>query len=251
MLDRDGTLVDYAGMFLRFIHELHREEGLSAPSRDELLGAAYWEAIVSGELHLGRVRVRDRVDEVVRRHMPYSGLFPGVPAALSALAAQGVRLALVSAWVATDSTTTLLERHGVRQHFTSVLTRDDLAGHESGLDDVAAKAALSRRALAAMGHEAADRLYVVGDSPADMRLGRLLEAVVVGVRTGNGPRLPTTGPDSPDLMLPSAAALAPLLLPKAHDDGSGPLPAQSCEGNVPGPKGADSGPGQLPGVPRG
>lgn len=212
ILDRDGTLLDFYDMFLRFVQDLHRRERVRPPSRAEILGVEYWEAISSGRLHIGSVRVRDRVDDVVRRYMPYGRLFPGVPQMLTALRDAGVRIALVSAWVGTDETSALLERHGVRSRFTSVLTRDDLAEDSRALDDTEVKRELARRALTELGHTAPDMLCVVGDSPADMALGRSLGAQVVGVRTGNGVRLPGTPPDGPDVLLPSAAALTGLLL---------------------------------------
>ncbi|MEV7084855.1 HAD hydrolase-like protein [Streptomyces sp. NPDC093085] len=222
VFDRDGTLVDWSEMFLRFVLDLHRQERVRPPLREEILGVAYWQAIMGGELYIGSVRVRDRVDDVVRRYMHYATLYPGVAATLTALAAAGVRMALVSAWVGTGPTTALLERHGVRHHFASVLTRDDLSEHERDYDDVTAKSTLAGRALMDMKHLASNPLYVVGDSPADVQVGRILQAGVVGVRTGNGVRLRATAPEGPDVLLASAASLGRLLLGKKdRTDASG------------------------------
>ncbi|MER6441904.1 HAD family hydrolase [Streptomyces sp. NPDC001185] len=211
LLDRDGTLLDWSGMFLRFIHDLHHQARLPPPLREEILGAAYWRRLRSGELHIGDVRVRDRVDEVVHRYMEHSTLFPGAAASITALARAGARLGLISAWAGTTTTEALLERDGVRAHFTAVLSRDDLAAHESALDDNAAKVRLAARALALMDHKPTDTLYVVGDSHTDVHLGRALAATVIGVRTGNGSTLPPGPPRGPDLWLPSVAGLGVML----------------------------------------
>ncbi|MFE1172504.1 HAD family hydrolase [Streptomyces sp. NPDC058773] len=213
VLDRDGTLLDFYDMFHRFILDLHRHQGVIPPPREEILGFAYWSAITTGALRIGSVRVKDRVDEVVRRYMPYGRLYPGVVPMLTALSGAGVRLALVSSWVGTEATVGLLGRHAVLDCFGPVLTRDDLTARQGDTPDADCKTELARRALAELGHAPGDRLYVVGDTPSDVALGRRLEAVVVGVRTGNGGTLPPQGqPDGPDVLLTSAADLGTLVL---------------------------------------
>ncbi|MGW3009075.1 HAD family hydrolase [Streptomyces sp. NPDC001219] len=213
VLDRDGTLLDFYDMFHRFVLDLHRHEGVTPPPREEILGFAYWSAITSGALRIGSVRVKDRVDEVVRRYMPYGRLYPGVVPMLSALSGAGVRLALVSSWVGTGPTVTLLRRNEVRDCFGPVLTRDDLGARDGTTTDADCKTELAGRALDELGHEPGHRLYVVGDTPSDVALGRRLDAVVVGVRTGNGGTLPPQGhPEGPDVLLESAADLGTLVL---------------------------------------
>ncbi|MFJ1745032.1 HAD family hydrolase [Streptomyces sp. NPDC088116] len=213
ILDRDGTLLDFYEMFHRFVLDLHEEQGATPPPREEILGFAYWSAITSGKLHIGSVRVLDRVDEVARRYMPHGKLYPGVVEMLTALSGAGVRLALVSSWVGTDPTVTLLERYEVRHCFGPVLTRDDLAARSEGASDADSKVELARRALEEIGHRPGDRLYVVGDTASDIALGRRLSAAVVGVRTGNGGSMAAQGtPEGPDVLLPSAAELDTLVL---------------------------------------
>ncbi|MFE2944894.1 HAD family hydrolase [Streptomyces sp. NPDC059255] len=213
VLDRDGTLLDFYEMFHRFVLDLHERQRVTPPSREEILGFAYWTEITSGRLRIGSVRVRDRVDEVALRYMEHGRLYAGVPAMLTALSGAGVRLALVSSWVGTEPTVSLFERYGVRACFGPVLTRDDLAGRGTETVDADCKTELARRALDDLGHPPGDRLYVVGDTPSDMVLGRRLDAVTVGVRTGNGGTLPDPGaPGGPDVLLPSAAGLAELVL---------------------------------------
>ncbi|MFF2806335.1 HAD family hydrolase [Streptomyces sp. NPDC058000] len=213
VLDRDGTLLDFYEMFHRFVLDLHRQEGVTPPPREEILGFGYWSAITSGALHIGSVRVRDRVDEVAHRYMAHGTLYPGVVPMLLGLSGAGVRLALVSSWVGTESTVALLERYAVRECFGPVLTRDDLAVRDAQVPDADCKTELARRALDGLGHAPDHRLYVVGDTPSDIALGRRLGAVVVGVRTGNGGGLPPEGtPEGPDVVLHSAADLGELIL---------------------------------------
>ncbi|MGW3210167.1 HAD family hydrolase [Streptomyces sp. NPDC001135] len=212
VLDRDGTLLDFYEMFHRFILDLHREQGAPPPGREEILSHSYWTAITSGRLHIGRVRVRDRVDDVIRRYMPHGTLYEGAVPALGALKAARVRLALVSSWIGTPQTRALLRAHGVADCFGPVLTRDDLPVSPSPVSDTQAKLTLARRALDRLGHRTGDRLFVVGDTPDDVALGRRLGAVVVGVRTGNGRMLPDTPEEGPDILLPSVAGLAELVL---------------------------------------
>lgn len=212
VLDRDGTLLDFYEMFHRFVVDLHRAARADPPPREEIVGYAYWTSITSGRLRIGGVRVRDRVDDVVRRYMPHGTLYDGAVPALTALAGAGVRLALVSSWIGTEQTRELLRGYGVAECFGEVVTRDDLPGDSVGLSDADAKTVLARGALDQVGHRTGDRLFVVGDTPADVLLGRRLNATVIGVRTGNGAALPAAPPEGPDLILPSVAGLAGLVL---------------------------------------
>ncbi|MEU5023320.1 HAD family hydrolase [Streptomyces milbemycinicus] len=212
ILDRDGTLLDFYEMFHRFVLDLHRDEQVSPPPREVVLGYAYWKAITSGDLHIGGVRVLDRVDDVAHRYMAHGTLFEGAVPAITSLFAAGVRLALVSSWVGTAPTVELLDRNGVGHCFGQVVTRDDLPGRGEGAPDADVKITLARQALVHIGHPPGDRLFVVGDTAADVALGRDLGASVVGVRTGNGHMLPETPPEGPDTMLPSVARLVDVVL---------------------------------------
>ncbi|MCL6739226.1 HAD family hydrolase [Streptomyces ossamyceticus] len=211
IFDRDGTLLDFYEMFHRFIVDLHRTEGVVPPPSAELLGLEYWQSIVSGRLSVGSVVVRDQVDDVVYRYMQHGRLYTGTVRAVRELAAAGVRLALVSGWVGTEATERLLIDNGVRCAFRDLATRDDLPAENAGFSDEECKVFLARRSLERVGHRRGDPLVVVGDSPADVALGRALDALVIGVRTGNGTRL-LTGDCTPDLLVDSAADAADAVL---------------------------------------
>jgi phosphoglycolate phosphatase len=212
VLDRDGTLLDFYDMFHRFVVDLHDDAGVPPPARAEILSHAYWTSITSGALYIGQVRVRDRVHEVIRQYMPLGTLYEGTARTLTALRDAGTRLLLVSSWIGTEQTWELLRRHRVAECFDTVMTRDDLPGVPDDTLDTEVKEALARRALSLVGHGGGDRLFVVGDTPADVTLGRRLNATVVGVRTGNGGMLPSAPPDGPDVLLSSAAELGSLIL---------------------------------------
>jgi phosphoglycolate phosphatase-like HAD superfamily hydrolase len=213
IFDRDGTLLDVDDMFHQFILDLHDAAGLAAPSRAEILGYDYWESIVNGRLYIGPVRVRDRVDEVPTRYMTRGRLFPGIPAAIRTLAAYGIQMAVVSAWVGTEATRGLLKQYRIHDACAVVRTRDDLPVHRSAYPDGQCKAWLAEQALATLDRRQVNRLVVVGDSPADVELGRLLGAWTIGVHTGHGHRLPAPGePLAPDTMMASAADIVPLIL---------------------------------------
>jgi phosphoglycolate phosphatase len=211
IFDRDGTLLDFYEMFHRFVVDLHRAESVVPPPSAEILGLEYWQSIVGGQLRIGSVVVRDQVDDVIHRYMQHGRLYTGTVRAVRELAAAGVRLALVSGWVGTEATDRLLTDNGVRDAFGDLATRDDLPAENAGLSDEECKVVLARRSLERVGHRPGDPLVVVGDSPADVALGRTLNALVIGVRTGNGARL-LTGDCTPDLLVDSAAEAADAVL---------------------------------------
>ncbi|MEV5598771.1 HAD family hydrolase [Streptomyces sp. NPDC052496] len=212
VFDRDGTLLDFYDMFHRFIVDLHDAHGVAPPSREVILAYEYWQTITSGRLRIGDTVVRDRVDEVVHRYMPHGRLFPGTAEAVRDLGAAGVRVVLVSSWVGTAATGELLERYGLRGAFGAVLTRDDLAADASLATDAECKTVLARRALAEVGHQPGDALYLVGDTSADIASARMLGARAIGVRTGNGSRLAAVPDAGPDRLVACAAEAAAVIL---------------------------------------
>ncbi|MFH9423955.1 HAD family hydrolase [Streptomyces sp. NPDC017529] len=212
VFDRDGTLLDFADMFHRFVVDLHDAQGVTPPSRETILAYEYWQSITSGRLRIGDTVVLDHVDDVVHRYMPYGCLFPGTADAVRDLGAAGVRMVLVSSWVGTGATEKLLERHALRDLFGAVFTRDDLAAGAAGVTDADCKTVLARRALETVGHQPGDALYMVGDTPADVASARTLGARAIGVRTGNGGRLLSAADAGPDHLAACAAEAAAVIL---------------------------------------
>lgn len=186
IFDRDGTLVDFSDMFLTFVDDLHKRQGLPVPSnREWVLSLDYWHRIEDG-LMIGDVVVKERLDEIPRLHMANASLYPGTAQMVRALQQSGFLLTLASSWVATEETKQLLQREGVADCFQSVLTRDDLAAEPtsaaSGPFEI--KAAVVERTLAFLGLDP-EEVAIVGDAPPDIAVGKTRGMRTIAVRTGN------------------------------------------------------------------
>lgn len=200
IFDRDGTLLDFSGMFLAFVDDLHLRQGLSVPNdRDHVLSLGYWHSIQAGR-KIGDILVMDHLDHIPRSYMERAQFFPGTSDAIRSLSDAGMRLAIASAWVATDQTKHLLARERVADCFASVLTRDDLeaeptAGPSGSLE---VKLALVKRCLKELDFDPRE-VAIVGDAPVDIQAGKALAMRTIAVRTGNfsflGHQLAALAPD--------------------------------------------------------
>ncbi|CAN7621134.1 HAD hydrolase-like protein [Pararhizobium sp. LjRoot235] len=200
IFDRDGTLLDFSGMFLAFVDDLHVRQGLSVPSdRDHVLSLDYWHSIQEGR-KIGDILVMDHLDHIPQSYMDRAQFFPGTSDAIRSLSDAGMRLAIASAWVATDQTKHLLARERIADCFASVLTRDDLeaeaiAGTSSSLE---VKLALVQRSLKELDLDPWE-VAIVGDAPVDIQAGKALSMRTIAVRTGNfrflGHHLEVLAPD--------------------------------------------------------
>lgn len=213
IFDRDGTLVDFSGMFLAFVDDLHTGQGLPAPNdRAWILSLDYWHRIEEG-LMIGDIVVKDQLDQVPRIYMAQASLFPGTAQTLLRLQQTGLRMTLASSWVATDQTRDLLAREGIADCFQSVLTRDDLSAEPSyaTAGPLEVKSALVDRTLAILGLDP-EEVAIVGDAPPDIAVGKRKGMRTIAVRTGNfkflGEHLEGPGPDH---IVSSAADLDPHL----------------------------------------
>jgi phosphoglycolate phosphatase-like HAD superfamily hydrolase len=212
IFDRDGTLVDYADMFHRFVVDLYDQQQVAAPPREAILTIEFWERIASRELHIGDVRVQDRIDDVIRTYMTKHGtLYDGVRDVLISLKESGARMAIVSGWVGTEETFAFFEENGLTGVFETILTLDDIGEQAAGkihsehyLSD---KLRLMEMAVERLDCQQ-DRFLLVGDSPEDIIAGKRFDAETVAVKTGNGSRLLSTIMElEPDWILDSAADL--------------------------------------------
>ena len=170
----------------------------------------FWERIASRELHVGEVRVQDRIDDVIRTYLqPRAVLYSGVSEVLTSLKESGAKLAIVSGWVGTDETLAFFEENGLGGIFETVITLDDIGEKAAGkihsehyLSD---KLRLMEMAIERLDC-AEDRLLLVGDSPEDIIAGKRFQAETVAVKTGNGSRLLSTITElEPDWILDSVA----------------------------------------------
>lgn len=213
--DRDGTLLDFYGMYLAFMHDLYAAQAVEPPGNAYLLSYDCWQRIQSGDLQIGPVRVRDRIDEVAKRYMHLGAFYQGAAATIRVLRSRGVRVGIVSGWVATEPTRELCRREGVAAEVDCILTRDDLdpSDHPVGSTDL--KGRLLGMALERL-QVAATECMVVGDSPDDIAAGKALGACTVAVRTGNGRHFAETiAALGPDHIIDSVAELT-TLLPATH-----------------------------------
>ena len=105
-------------------------------------------------------------------------LYKSVPDTLTYLAAQGYQLALVSARPRADVDQILAHLGTTAQHFTKVITLDDVRHLPPHSDTVAQ--------LCADLHLAANRVLMVGDSDIDLRPARAMGLNTAGVLSGLG-----------------------------------------------------------------
>ncbi|NJL83416.1 MAG: HAD family hydrolase [Chloroflexaceae bacterium] len=220
IFDRDGTLLDFSNMFLNFILALHESEQLTPPTAEFILSLEYWKAIISKELYIGAIRVRDRIDTIPINYMHYGQLYPGVNASLKKIRTTGVKMAIVSGWVGTDATYNFMAQEGLSSCFDFILTCDDLnrdresEHHSSGY--LSAKKLLLDMAIRKLETEPS-RTIVVGDSPEDIEAGKVLNTTTVAVLTGNGQKQrESIEALNPDRIINSVAELPELLNAANH-----------------------------------
>ncbi len=205
LFDLDGTLIDSIELIMSsYRHTLLTHRG-SAPDDDVWLaglGTPLWvqfrrftddPAEIAAMVDTYREHNLRHHDEMVR---PY----PGVHEALEALAARGVRLAIVTSKLRAG-TLRGLARCGFEDLFELLVCADDVERHKPDPEPV----------LTALERLAADarRSVFIGDSPHDLAAGR-----AAGVRTGAAlwgpfPRRDLE-PHEPDHWLAAPSAIATL-----------------------------------------
>lgn len=213
VFDRDGTLLDFSNMFLRFILDLYLNEGIDPPDTRTILSLNYWRNIVEADLMIGEILVREHLDDVPRRYISHACLYKGVVKTVRLLRRSGAQLAIVSGWVGTSETVDFLKARKIGRHFSRVVTCDDLPANfradalHTGYS--ATKLELLRDVTSS---SRVDNLIVVGDSPEDILVGKQMGAMTIAVLTGNGtPSRHALENLKPDLILDSVASMAELL----------------------------------------
>lgn len=175
LLDLDGTLADSIGLILRCYRHTMRVHlgevppdaawlaGLGTPLREQLRAFARTDAELDAMLETYVTYQRTVHDELVRA-------YPGVADMLDAVAAAGVRLAVVTG-KRREMAARTLRVCGLDRFFSVVITPEDAS---PGKPD----AAPVRAAAAALGLTHSSRILFAGDSPHDIAAGR-----AAGVRT--------------------------------------------------------------------
>lgn len=215
VFDRDGTLLDFSDMFLKFILDIHENEQIPPPPIDTILSQKYWQSIISDDLRIGKVKVAESVDRVASHYMEHGKLFPGVREVIQRLQKTGMQMAIVSGWIGTKSTLNFMHKQGLGDCFNLTLTTDDLntgqGENHLGPGYLSAKKQLLGKALKLLEVKPEDVL-IVGDSPEDIEAGKSFNTRVMAVLTGNGQSFRNQiEAMEPHFIVPSVADLATVL----------------------------------------
>jgi phosphoglycolate phosphatase len=206
VFDKDGTVIDFHAMWGGWARELgsRLEQSVGRPVAPDVFAAIGFDpssghVAVRGPLAVGTIAsMRDTVEAVIRRWCPNTAaarratdaawLEPdpvahAVPLAdlaalFGSLAGSGRRIAVVTHddRAPTDAT---LRSLGVRDEVEAIVAADDGFALKPAPDAVLAVSAALRVPPA--------RIAVVGDTPADLEMGRAAgAAVVIGVLSGLG-----------------------------------------------------------------
>jgi phosphoglycolate phosphatase len=186
VFDLDGTLVDTAPDLIGSLNVLFAREGLAPVALDEgrsMIGGGVRPLIERGLAAQGRALDAAQLDALYADYVAHyaehiadgSRPYPGVAAALDALAARGSRFAVCTnklAWLSVR----LLDRLGLTQRFVTICGQDTFGVQKPDPE-------VLRRTIAAAGGDLADTV-MVGDSAIDIRTARAAGVPVVAVDFG-------------------------------------------------------------------
>jgi phosphoglycolate phosphatase len=186
VFDLDGTLVDTAPDLIGSLNELFARERLAPITLNEgrgMIGGGVRRLVERGLATQGRSFTSAEVDALLADYLTHyaehiadnSRPFPGVEAALDALAARGSRFAVCTnklAWLAVP----LLDRLGLSQRFVAICGRDTFGIEKPDPE-------ILRRTIAAAGGDLANSV-MVGDSGTDIATARAAGIPVVAVDFG-------------------------------------------------------------------
>lgn len=223
ILDRDGTVMLWDQMFLACVADACERAGVAVPPTATVLSYEFWDCLGRDRLVIGGRPVSIDVDSIPRGYLRAHGQpVPGALDAVTAIAAAGVTVAVVSSWTGTTATRALLRSWGLEGAVALVLTADDLGDDDPG-DPAGRKRLVVRQALRDIGldigRDGGGPVWMAGDSASDIAAGREIGATCVGVLTGNGSResaLMTAA--GADYVIPSLRCLPALILDDASFD---------------------------------
>ncbi len=185
LLDMDGTLVDYgvdyelgrARAIRRIAVEVVGGQGLNLDARSarEII-ARVREALGAEAAEAARRIIFEEYEELELEAASKVGLRPGAAEALREMRANGYRLALVTNNSRRATEIVLRRFPEVAGYLDAVVTRDDSGELKPGT----AGLLMALGALHLSGREA----IMVGDTPSDMRAGKGVGAIAVGVEGG-------------------------------------------------------------------
>lgn len=190
VFDLDGTLADTAPDLIGTLNVLLAREGLPAmPTQDAgaLIGAGARALISRGFAAAGHELVPERLDALFEDFLVHYGenicvgtrLYPGVVAAMDALAADGFRLAVCTNKIERHSVV-LLERLEIAERFVAICGRDTFPWFKPDPRH------LTLTIEAAGGDPA--RTVMIGDSLTDIATAKAAKVPVVAVPFGYSDR---------------------------------------------------------------
>ncbi len=210
-LDLDGTLEDSRTDMVAVARRVRVELGLPARSdeailpwvnkgMDQLYRACFDDYLQGGDARLAEVRKRYEADYF--EHVAVdTTLYPGVAASVDRLGTLG-QLACVTnkperiSW-------RLLEVLKISKHFTTVIGGDTCP--KSKPDPIVLEAAAQRCSF----DKRRDRAFMIGDTAADIAMGRAFGAITIWCAWGY---MDKPGEEQPDFMAPTPASLPGLVL---------------------------------------
>jgi len=186
VFDLDGTLVDTAPDLVRALNETLDIEGLphvALGTVRKMIGNGARALIERGAGLSGVAYSPERLDQLTKAFIEFyradiareSAPFPGVAAALDALAAAGARLAVCTN-KRTDLSQQLLDAVGLSQRFSAIVGSDAVANRKPHPEHY--RAAVTRAGGAVR------RSVMIGDTAADVASARGAGAPVALVRFG-------------------------------------------------------------------
>lgn len=206
LFDVDGTLVDSIPALLMVAQRAAPEFLVSEELVRRTLNEQrfFWDSLLPPEAPGRMERIAAMMaealrlwPEVLREH---GRAFPGLAATLDALAAQGLRLGIVTG--SREGSFEPLRRAGVFERFAAVITRADVARGKPHPDSLLAGAQ-------ALGVEPQQAVYV-GDTPVDVEAARAAGMAAVAVLTGAGDSALLSAAE-PDRIVSSHARLPEVL----------------------------------------
>lgn len=187
LFDCDGTLVDSQHEIIAAMQRAFAVSGLDAPSIDairHIVGLSLGDAVTALLPAAAKGRGRQvaaayitELAEVRRLDGPSEPLFPGVIAALDAIAASGWILGIATG-KSRPALLTTLGCHGLAERFVTVQTADIAAGKPAP--------DMVLRAMAETGAGVAETV-IVGDTVYDVVMARRAGAAAIGVAWGYHP----------------------------------------------------------------
>ncbi len=215
MFDLDGTIIDSVKIYYRIVEAVLDRLGLPGVSTGQIQkanqdGTFLWEKLFPASMFGDHPQLKDEAWEIARKIAPemFNGqvrLLPGAKKILQQIAAQGFKVAVVTATPRQNMHAKLkpLEESGILDLLEEIITADDTAKKKPAADPLLE---CSRR-LAIK----AEKCVYVGDTRIDIMAGKAAGTRTIGVLTGfdNHEMLEK---ENPDAIINSLANLPEVIL---------------------------------------